>query len=51
VQNDKGRVFAIGPGVWYNYKKWFFDLHGAWETAAKNRPEGFTGLFTVTYCF
>ena len=35
VKNDKGRVFAIGPGVWYNYKKWFFDLHGAWETAVR----------------
>ena len=51
VKNDKGRVFAIGPGFWYNYQRWFFDLHAAFETGVRNRPQGVTGLFTITYAF
>ncbi|OGP96072.1 MAG: hypothetical protein A2157_18960 [Deltaproteobacteria bacterium RBG_16_47_11] len=51
VENDKGRTFAIGPGLWYNYRRWFFDLHAAFETATRNRPQGVTGLFAITYCF
>jgi hypothetical protein len=51
VENDKGRTFAIGPGFWYNYQRWFFDLHAAFETATKNRPQGYMGLFAITYCF
>ena len=51
VKGDKGRVFAIGPGFWYNYQRWFFDLHAAFETGVRNRPQGVTGLFTITYAF
>ena len=51
VKNDKGRVFAIGPGIWYNHQRWFFDLHAAFETGARNRPQGVTGLFNITYVF
>ena len=51
VKHDKGRVFAIGPGVWYNHKKWFFKLYGAFETEAKNRPEGVSALLVITYAF
>ena len=51
LKNDKGRVFAIGPGVWYTYKKWFAEAHVAFETAVRNRPEGVTGLLTITHAF
>jgi len=51
VQNDKGRVFAIGPGVWYTYKKWFAEAHVEFEMAAKNRPEGITSVLTITHAF
>ena len=51
VKNDLGRVFAIGPGVGYTYKKWIFDLHAAYEMGVRNRPEGRTGLFTIVYAF
>lgn len=51
VEHDLGRVFAIGPGVWFNYQRWFLELHTAWEMAVKNRPQGMTGLFNITYCF
>ena len=51
VKNDKGRVFAIGPGVWYTYKKWFAEAHVAFEMETRNRPEGITGLLTITHAF
>lgn len=51
VKDDKGRVFAIGPSVWYSYKKWIFDSHVSFETGARNRPQGVTGLLNITYAF
>jgi hypothetical protein len=51
VKNNQGRVFAIGPGVWYTYQKWFAEAHVAFETGARNRPEGITGLLTITHAF
>jgi len=51
IKKDKGRVFALGPGAVYSYKNLFFDFHVAFETAAKNRPEGVTGSFSVVYAF
>jgi len=51
VKDNKGQVFAAGPGILATYKNWVFDLHGAWEFEAKNRPEGFTGVFSVVYAF
>jgi len=51
IPNDKGRVFAIGPGAWYTYKKWFFEAHVDFETAVRNRPQGITSLLTVTHAF
>jgi hypothetical protein len=51
VDDDMSQVFAAGPGILATYKNWVFDLHGAWEFEAKNRPEGFTGVFSVIYAF
>jgi hypothetical protein len=51
VKKDKGRVFAIGPSVWWSYKKWVFDSHVSFETATKNRPQGLTALFDIIYAF
>jgi len=51
VKDNKGRVFSAGPGLLATYKKWVFDLHGSWEFEARNRPEGFTGVFSVIYGF
>jgi hypothetical protein len=51
VENDRGRVFSIGPGVWYNHKKWNIGLQGFIETAAKNRTQGWFSLSTITYSF
>ncbi len=51
IEDDLGRVFAIGPSVWYTYKKWIFDSHISFETAARNRPQGFTALLNVTHAF
>ena len=51
VEKDRGQVFAVGPGLWYNHKKWNIGLQGFFETAAKNRTEGWFGLSTITYSF
>jgi hypothetical protein len=37
---NKGRVFAIGPQLKYDYKNMMFMLTYATETSAKNRPDG-----------
>lgn len=51
VKHDLGRVFAIGPGVWWTYKKWVAEAHIAFETAARNRPEGINTYLTIIYSF
>jgi hypothetical protein len=51
IEKDRGRVFGIGPGVWYNHKKWNIGLQGFVETGAKNRTQGWFGLSTITYSF
>lgn len=51
IKDDLGRTFAIGPSVWYTYKKWIFDSHVSFEMATRNRPQGLTGLLTITHAF
>jgi len=51
IEADRGRVFSVGPGLWYNHKKWNIGIQGFMETAAKNRPQGWFGLSTITYSF
>jgi hypothetical protein len=51
VKNDKGRVFAIGPGVWWTYKKWIVEAHVDYEIEAKNRPQGINSWLTIIYKF
>jgi len=51
IQNDKGRVFSIGPAVFYRIDKWCFDFHINFEMAAENRPQGVTGVLSAVYSF
>jgi len=51
VKHDLGRVFAIGPGVWWAYKKWVVEAHIAFETAVRNRPEGINTYLTIIHAF
>ncbi len=51
VKNDLGRVFAIGPGVWWSYKKWLVESHVNFETAVKNRPQGINTWLTMAHRF
>jgi hypothetical protein len=51
VKDDRGRVFSIGPGLWYNHNRWNIGLQGFIETGAKNRTQGWLGLSTITYSF
>lgn len=47
----RSQVFAIGPGIWYNYKNMFFELRNQWEMGAKNKTEGFNIWGKFTYAF
>ena len=38
--NSKEKVFAIGPGLMFSKKGFFFYLNAFYETGAENRPEG-----------
>ncbi|HHD63532.1 MAG TPA: hypothetical protein ENK96_04030 [Desulfobulbaceae bacterium] len=54
LRTDEGnhsRVFAIGPGIWYNYKNMFFTLRNQWEMAARNKTEGYNIWGKFTYAF
>ena len=45
------RVFAMGPGIWYNHKNMFFSLRNQWEMAARNKTEGFNLWGKFIYAF
>ncbi len=54
LKDDEGyhsEVFAVGPGIWYNYKNMFFELRTQFEMGAKNKTEGQNVWFTMVYCF
>jgi len=51
VRHDLGRVFAIGPGAWWTYKKWVVEAHTAFEMAVRNRPEGINSYLTIVHTF
>jgi hypothetical protein len=46
-EDNYGRVFAIGPAVFFDYKMWIFSAHVYWETLAKNRSEGVRSQLTI----
>ena len=47
----RSQVFAIGPGIWYNYKNMFFELRNQWEMGAQNKTEGYNIWAKFTYAF
>jgi hypothetical protein len=47
VKDNLGRVFAIGPALFFDYKMWIFSAHVYFETAARNRSEGIQSQLTV----
>lgn len=54
LQADEGyrsTVFAVGPGIWYNYQNMFFSLRNQWEMAAENKTEGYNIWAKFTYAF
>ena len=46
-EDHYGRVFAIGPAVFFDYKMWIFSAHVYWETLAKNRSEGVRSQLSI----
>jgi hypothetical protein len=51
VKDDKGRVFAAGPALFFDYKTWLFQGHVYFETEARNRAEGINSQLTILYKF
>ncbi len=51
VNNRRGRVFAIGPGVKYNFKNLSLIGKVYFETWAKNRNQGVQSFFKLNYKF
>lgn len=51
VNGSKGKVFAYGPGVKYDYKNMAFSLKYQIETSAENRPEGKNLWLKFVYAF
>jgi hypothetical protein len=51
VEDEKGRVFAIGPTLMFDYKNWIFSGHVYWEMGARNRPEGVQSQLTILFKF
>lgn len=50
-EENHARVWALGPGVWYNYKKLFFSLRSQFEFEARNKSEGMNVWAKITYAF
>jgi len=48
---NKGRVFALGPAVQYNYKNMSFTAKWQPEFEARNKPEGNKFWFNFVYAF
>ncbi len=51
VENNRGKAFAIGPGVKVDYKRFMFVLKAQREFGVKNRPSGKNVWFKVYYTF
>jgi hypothetical protein len=51
VNHRRGRVFAFGPGVKYNFKKLSLIGKVYYETLVKNRNEGIQTFFKLNYQF
>lgn len=51
VKDNKGRVFAIGPGIFWSYKKWVVEAHVGFEMAVENRPQGVNTILSIVHAF
>ena len=50
-EGNHSQVFAVGPGIFYNYKNMFFSLRSQWEMDAKNKTEGANVWLKFIYKF
>jgi hypothetical protein len=51
IDNSKGRVFAVGPGVEYSKGKFITSFRTQLEMSAHNRAEGIANWLKVIYIF
>lgn len=51
IRNNKGEVFAIGPGLEYGKKNWLVSFRTQFEMEAENRPEGVSNWLRLVYIF
>ncbi|MBN2705932.1 MAG: transporter [Deltaproteobacteria bacterium] len=50
-EENHASVWAVGPGVWYNYRNMFFSLRSQYEFRARNQAEGMNVWAKITYAF
>ncbi len=51
MEGDQSQVWALGPGIWYQYQNMMFTLRSQWEFETKNKPEGQNVWCTFVYSF
>jgi len=50
-ESNKSEEYAVGPGIWYNYKNMFFSLREQFDLSAKNHTKGNTTWLKFIYAF
>lgn len=50
-EGQRSRVWAIGPGAWYQWGKLFTTFRVQFETAAENKTEGYNLWLNLSYVF
>ncbi len=51
IENNRGKAFAIGPGIKINYKRFMLVLKSQYEFGVKNRPSGKNVWAKIYYIF
>ncbi len=51
IENNRGHVWAVGPGVEWGKGNWVVSYRTQFEVDAKNRPEGIANWLRVVYIF
>ncbi len=51
AQDDRSKVWAVGPGIWYQHKNMMFEVSAHFETDAENTTEGIRNWFKFIYVF
>ena len=51
MEDDQGRIWGLGPGVWYQHRNMFFSLRTQFQFGARDMTEGYNVWFKFGYIF